>query len=133
LSGSSTAGSLPATTDRILVEFPATGGYRSVGRLVLGGLLSRFDLPVDRVEDLLLALESLLLQELSAETVALEATAAADGVELRLGPFAGSRLADPAIARVLTRLVDDVTEETADGGGTLVALRVSADRLRRDG
>jgi hypothetical protein len=127
------AGSLPATTDRIAVEFPATGGYRSVGRLVLGGLLSRFDLPVDRVEDLLLALESLLVQELAADTVALEATAAPDGVELRLGPFAGSRLADPAVARVLTRLADDVTEETSDRNGTRVALRVSAARLRRDG
>jgi hypothetical protein len=133
LSGRSTAGSLPATTDRIVVEFPATGGYRSVGRLVLGGLLSRFDLPVDRVEDLLLALESLLVQELAADSVALEAAAAADGLELRLGPFAASRLADPAIARVLTRLVDDVTEETAGGSGTRVVLRVSADRLRRDG
>jgi hypothetical protein len=133
LSGSSTAGSLPATTDRILVEFPATGGYRSVGRLVLGGLLSRFDLPVDRVEDMLLAVESLLVRAVAADSVALEATAEADGLELRLGPFTRSQLADPAIARVLTRLVDDVTEETAGGSGTRVVLRVSADRLRRDG
>jgi hypothetical protein len=68
--------SLPTTVDSIVVEFPAGDGYRSVGRLVLGGLVSRFELPVDRVEDLLLAVESLLQQRLAAETVRLEATAA---------------------------------------------------------
>jgi hypothetical protein len=128
------APSLPATADSIVVEFPATHGYRSVGRLVLGGLLSRFELPVDRVEDLLLALESLLVQELAGDTVTLEATAAADGLQLRLGPFAQSQLDDPAIARVLTRLVDEVSEEAVDGSaGTRVELHVSAARLAGGG
>ena len=62
--------------DRVVVEFPATAGYRGVGRLVLGGLSSRLDLPVDRVEELLLALESLITQELAADTVTMEAVAA---------------------------------------------------------
>ena len=52
---SSSAASRRRSADTVLVEFPATEGYRSVGRLVLGGLASRFELPVDRVEDLLLA------------------------------------------------------------------------------
>ena len=67
---------LTETIDRVVVEFPATAGYRGVGRLVLGGLSSRFDLPVDRVDDLLLALESLITQELAADFVTMEATAA---------------------------------------------------------
>ena len=125
--------SLPATADCIVVEFPATHGYRSVGRLVLGGLLSRFELPVDRVEDLLLALESLLVQDLAGDTVTLEATAAADGLQLRLGTFAKSQLEDPAVARVLTRLVDDVSEEAAGVAGTRVELSVSAARLLSEG
>jgi hypothetical protein len=128
------AAPLPATTDCIVVEFPATGGYRTVGRLVIGGLVSRFDLPLDRVEDLLLALESLLVQELAGDRVTLEATAAADGLQLKLGPFARSQLADPSVARVLTRLVDEVSEHDPDSnGGTRVELHVSAARLRRDG
>jgi hypothetical protein len=128
------AGPLPATTDCIVVEFPATDGYRTVGRLVLGGLVSRFDLPVDRVEDLLLALESLLVQELAGDTVSLEATAGLDGLRLKLGPFARPQLADPSVARVLTPLVDDVSEDQADGSGaTHVELHVSAARLRSDG
>ena len=59
-------------TDTVLVEFPATEGYRGVGRLVLGGLASRFELPVDRVEDLLLAVESLLAHGVDGETVTLD-------------------------------------------------------------
>jgi hypothetical protein len=117
------------TVDRITVEFPAAEGYRSVGRLVLGGLVSRFELPVDRVEDLLLAIESLLVRKVDGDTVTLEACAAADGLELRLGPFAGSQLADPAIARVLTRLVDEVREDGEDGDGVSVELHVSVARL----
>jgi hypothetical protein len=118
--------------DRIVVEFPATG-YRSVGRLVLGGLAARFELPVDRVEELLLALESLLFDDVAGSTVTLEAAAAPDGLRVRVGPFSGPRLADPAVARVLGRLVD----EAADGGhtdaGTWVELAVSASWLHARG
>jgi hypothetical protein len=128
-----TASSLPATADSIVVEFPATPGYRGVGRLVLGGLVSRFELPVDRVEDLLLAVESLLVQELAGDMVTLEATAAADGLRLRVGPFGGSPLADPGVSRVLTRLVDEVSEATVDGGATRVELQVSVARLLSGG
>jgi len=126
--------SLPTTVDRIVVEFPAGDGYRSVGRLVLGGLVSRFELPVDRVEDLLLAVESLLQQRLAGDAVRLEATAAPDGLRLRVGPFAGSPLADPGVSRVLTRLVDEVSENETDGtAGTNVDLHVSAARLTSSG
>jgi hypothetical protein len=122
------APSLPTTVDCIVVEFPATEGYRSVGRLVLGGLLSRFELPVDRVEDLLLAVESLLVQGIARDTVTVEATVAPDGLHVKLGPFAGTPLADPGVSRVVTPLVDEVSEESAEAG-TRVELQVSAARL----
>ena len=57
--------------DRATVEFPSTAGYRSVGRLVLGGVAARFELPIDRVDDLLLAVDSLLLQEPIGDSVRL--------------------------------------------------------------
>ena len=113
--------------DRVLVEFPATAGYRGVGRLVLGGLSSRFDLPVDRVDDLLLALESLITQELAGDAVTMEATAAPEGLRARVGPFASSQVDDPAVARVLAPLVDDVSEQ-GEPDGFWVELGVSADR-----
>jgi hypothetical protein len=124
--------SLPAE-DCIVVEFPGGDGYRSVARLVLGGLVSRFELPVDRVEDLLLALESLLQQPLGGDRATLEATVAPDGLRVRVGPFATSPLGDPAVSRVVTRLVDDASEEQEGGGGTHVDLTVSAARLTSAG
>ena len=111
--------------DRVVVEFPATAGYRGVGRLVLGGLSSRLELPVDRVEELLLALESLITQELAGDTVTMEAFAATSGLRARVGPFVHSQIADESVARVLKPLVDNVSED--DGpDGYWVELGVSA-------
>jgi hypothetical protein len=110
--------------DRVVVELPSGDGYRAVGRLVLGGLASRFELPVDRVEELLLALESLLVQESAADTVTMEMAAAEDALRVRVGPFAEPRLGDPALTRVLSRLVDDVGEIV--DAGTWVELGVTA-------
>lgn len=117
---------LPDPDERVIVEFPATAGYRGVGRLVLGGLSARFELPVDRVEDLLLALDSLMSQELAADVVTMEAIAAPEGLRARVGPFVRSQLEDAAVARVLNPLVDEVTEDITDG--FWVELGVSAQR-----
>ena len=117
--------------DRATVEFPSTAGYRSVGRLVLGGVAARFELPIDRVDDLLLAVDSLLLQEPTGDTVRLEAEATPSGLLVRLGSFRRGQLEDPALRRVLARLVDTV-EERADGSAASIELVVSA-AYRGDG
>jgi len=111
--------------DKVVVEFSATASYRGVGRLVLGGLSSRFELPVDRVEELLLALESLITQELATETVTMEAFAATSGLRARVGPFEHSQIADESVFRVLKPLVDDVSEND-EPDGYWVELGVSA-------
>ena len=111
--------------DRTTVEFPASAGFRSVGRLVLGGVAARFELPLDRVDDLLLAVDSLLLQETLGERIELETEATPTELRVRLGSFRPGQTEDPAVRRVLTRLVDTVREEHADGGAT-VELVVSA-------
>jgi hypothetical protein len=124
----------PATpTDTVLVEFPATEGYRGVGRLVLGGLASRFELPVDRVEDLLLAVESLLAHGVEGETVILTVDAGEDALRVRLGPLAGGVVSDPAVARVLRPLVDEATDVTPEGDGAAFAELLVEARHRRDG
>ena len=123
-----------ASSDSIVVEFPATEGYRSVGRLVLGGLASRFELPVDRVEDMLLAIESLLLNGVSGETVTLAVDAGEEGLRVRVGPFANGGVADPAVARVVSRLVDEASELPSERDGESYAeLLVSAARHGRGG
>ena len=115
--------------DTITVEFPVRDGYRSVGRLVIGGLASRFELPVDRVDDLLLAVESLLLGGIAGESVELRVEARPDELRVRVGPLDGPGLSDPAVARVVTPLVDAASH--ADGSA--YAELVSTARHRRDG
>jgi hypothetical protein len=117
----------PAETDadRTVVEFPSTDGFRGVGRLVLGGVAARFELPIDRVDDLLLAVDSVLLQTPVGDRVRVEASASPTGLVVRLSPFRPGRLDDAALRRVLARLVDSV-DEHADGDAAAIELAVSA-------
>ena len=111
--------------DRTVVEFPAADGFRGVGRLVLGGIAARFELPIDRVDDLLLAVDSVLLQGPVGDRVRIEADASPTGLLVRVRPFQPGRLEDAALKRVLTRLVDSV-DEHSDGEASALELGVSA-------
>ena len=94
---------------------------------MLGGIASRFEMANDRVDDLLLAVESLFLQEPLGDTIRLEAEASATGLLVRMGPFAPGRLHDAGVRRVLARLVDDVGERAdGDRGSASVELVVTA-------
>lgn len=121
----STAAEQPPA-DLTTIEFPAAEGFRGVGRLVLGGIASRFELPVDRVADLLLAVESLFLQISPAGRLRIEAEASATGLVVRVGPFAPGQASDPAVHRVVSRLVDDVRERVDGDGSARVELVVAA-------
>ena len=110
--------------DRTTVEFPAGAGYRSVGRLVLGGVAARVELPIDRVDDLLLAVDSLLLQQPDGDTVRLEAETTTEGLRVRVAGFRPGQTEEPGVRRVLARLVDEVREER-DGDGAVVELVVT--------
>jgi hypothetical protein len=122
------------SVDTVRVEFPATEGYRSVGRLVLGGLASRFELPVDRLEDLLLAVESLLMRGVEGTMVTLEVGADDNGFRVRVGPFANASALDPLFVRILPRLVDEAAYTPAESSGASYAeLLVSAARQQRGG
>jgi hypothetical protein len=100
---------------RTTVEFPARDGYRGVATLVLGGVAARFELPVDRVDDLLLGVDSLLMQVVG-EVARVEATASESELTVRVGAFRRGQLDDAAVRRVVARLVDTVQEVPADGG-----------------
>ena len=120
-------------TDTVIVEFPANEGYRGVGRLVLGGLASRFELPVDRVEDLLLAVESVLVHGVEGDSVRLTVDAADDALRVRLGPLADGGVNDPALERILRPLVDEASDVSAEENGAAYAELLVAAEHRRDG
>lgn len=117
---------------RTTLEFPAREGYRTVAGLVLGGVAARFELPVDRVDDLLLGVDSLLMQGVVGDSARVEATASPTELTVRVGTFRAGQLEDAALRRVVGRLVDTVREVPAEGGAA-AWIELGMNVARRDG
>jgi hypothetical protein len=100
--------------DRVVLMIPADVRFRSVATLVIGGLGSRADLPYERADDLQLAVLSALDAGASDEmTVEIDTS---DGrLEIAVGPVREGSGKDAGLARVLSRLVDDVATQRRDG------------------
>jgi hypothetical protein len=125
---------VPAGIDpaRTTIEIPSGRAWADTAILVIGGVAARFELPVDRVDDLLLAVDSLLMQETVGDTVQIETDATPATLVVRVGPFPSGRLDDGGLRRVLSRLVDGVAElPLGPEGRSSIQLQVTA--FGRDG
>lgn len=114
-------------TDRIVLTMPTDARYRGVGTLVLGGIGTRLDLPYERMDDLQLALLSALEAALDGE-VTVEMDADQEGLSVAIGPLRADSSTDQGLARVLSRLVDDVEHHQRDEGAEWVVLRIASQR-----
>lgn len=101
-------------TDRITLTLPTDPRLRGVATLVLGGIGSRLDLPYEQVDDLQLAVLS-VLDAGGGDEVTLEVDAAGDELLVSVGPLAAGSGSDEALIRVLDPLVDSVTSSQRDG------------------
>ncbi len=101
-------------SDRISLTIPSRPRYTGVAALVLGGIGSRFDLPYERMDDLQLAVLS-VLESGGDEEIVVEVDAAADRVSVTLGPVATGSGSDQGLARVLHPLVDSFECLKRDG------------------
>jgi hypothetical protein len=101
-------------TDRILLTLPANPRLRGVATLVLGGVGSRFDLPYDKVDNLQLAVLSVLAAS-NLERVTIEVEVGEQRVEVSVGPLADGEASDSGLRRVLERLVDDTVTSEREG------------------
>jgi hypothetical protein len=110
-------------SDQIILTIPTDARLRGVATLVLGGIGSRLDLPYERMDDLQLAVLS-LLDAGGDEHVTLEVDAEADRLTVSLGPLVAGSGSDDALVRVLDRLVDSVEADRRDGEDWLT-LRLS--------
>jgi hypothetical protein len=106
-------------SDRIVLTVPADERFRGIATLVLGGLGSRLDLSYERMEDLQLAVLSVLGAAVDG-SVTLDVEA--DGRDLRLdiGPVRAGSGADDGLRLVLSRLVDEVQHENRANGEWLM-------------
>ena len=100
-------------SDRISLTIPTATRFRGVATLVLGGVGSRLDLPYERVDDLQLAVLS-LLEASDGDRVTVEVEAQEEGVLVSVGPLSDGTGTDGALARVLDPLVDSVEPSERD-------------------
>jgi hypothetical protein len=94
-------------TNTITLTVPA--GLRGAGvvALVLGGLGSRLDLPVDRIDELALAVAT-VAPSIDGDAFELEAEVLDDRLVVRIGPLEGGTGSDQSLRRVVDALVDRV-------------------------
>ena len=122
--------------DEITLTIPRDADFHRVAHLVLGGLAVRMDLTVENLEDMQIALDSLLgRSELEAGDITVRMSVRDGALETRVGPLPSSvldeieREQDGALSlrRVLESTVDDVlvdgdtvslTKKVAAGGGS---------------
>jgi hypothetical protein len=100
--------------DRISLTIPTRAPFTGIATLVLGGIGSRLDLPYERMDDLQLAVLSVLDAGAQGD-VTLEAEAGEDTLSVSVGPLAEGSGADGALARVLDPLVDAVEPAQREG------------------
>ncbi len=101
-------------TDRISLTVPSRTSYAGVATLVLGGIGSRLELSYERMDDLQLAVLS-VLEARGDEEVTVEVEAAEERVSVSVGPLVEGSGSDQALARVLDPLVDSVEPVRRDG------------------
>jgi len=93
--------------DTITLTIPASPAYRGVATLVLGGVGSRLDLPYERMDDLQLAVLS-LLDATKGDEAAIEIYVRGSRIGVSVGPLRDGAESDDGLMLVLTRLADSV-------------------------
>jgi hypothetical protein len=112
------------TPDTITLTLPPEREFQRVAHLVLGGLAVRLNLTLEALEDLQLALDSLLDSGAAEQEVTLELSVVQDAIEASVGPFLARSVqhaldADSdgvGLRRVLDTVVDRVEVSERDGG-----------------
>jgi hypothetical protein len=101
-------------TENFVLTIPTATRFQGVATLVLGGIGSRLDLPYERMDDLQLAVLSLLAAG-GDESIEVEVEADGETMSVSVGPLAPGSSADEGLTRVLDRLADSVEPTQRDG------------------
>jgi hypothetical protein len=107
---------------KVTLTIPGRRRFVGIARLFVGGLAARLDLGYETMDDLQLALESVLRKAELGEVVTLEAHLEGEGVSILAGPFAGDPLASGApgdeleLERLLAALVAGAETTMRDDG-----------------
>ena len=119
--------------EAIELTLPAGREWHAVARLVLGGVADRMNLSFEDLDDVQLAVERLLVEAASQETVRIRIDVRDQGLRIGVGPLAERTLADAlqgpdavpgelTLRRILQTVVDSFGVETAADGRIVVRL-----------
>jgi anti-sigma regulatory factor (Ser/Thr protein kinase) len=125
-------------SDEITLVIPRERDFHRVAHLVLGGLAARLDLTYESLEDLQLALDSLLERGEDDGEVVVQIRLSEDAIEALVGPFEGDALRaelerdEPGAVglRRLLETVADRVEVAPDGEGDFVRVVKHLDLAR---
>jgi hypothetical protein len=113
--------------EAIELTLPVGREWHAVARLVLGGVADRLNLSFEDLDDLQLAVERLLVEAASQDTVTLRIDVVDHGVRVGVGPLAERTIADAlqgpdaepgelTLRRILQTVVDSFGVENTEGG-----------------
>ncbi len=109
-----------ADADHIVLTLPGGEDLRDVATLVLGGVGSRVELPYEKLDDLQLAVLSVLAASgEGATTVDIEI--GHERIAVSIGPVSEGSASADGLRQVLLRLVDSVEAHTHTDGALGVA------------
>jgi hypothetical protein len=114
------------SADAITLSIPHAKPYHGVARLVVGGLAARLNLTYEHLEDLQLALESVLERDgyVVGDEVTVRLEVEPGAVAMTIGPLDPQELQadlarppgdDISLSRLLATLVEEVRLEEVDG------------------
>lgn len=113
-------------TETIVLTIPSERRFRGVATLVLGGVGSRLNLPYERMDDLQLALLS-ILDAAGESEVSIEVKAEDRHVAVSVGPLVEGSGDDDGLVRVLSKLVDGVELGRRDSDAEWLTLTLVRD------
>ena len=120
--------------EAIELTLPAGREWHAVARLVLGGVADRMNLSYEDLDDLQLAVERLLVEAASQDTVQMRIDVVEHGVRVGVGPLVERTIADAlqspdsepgelTLRRILQTVVDSFGVEEHAEGGIIVRLQ----------
>jgi hypothetical protein len=119
--------------ERIDLEAPLAGDFQPVIRLIIGGIAERVDFGFEEIDDLQLAVERLLAEAGSQQSVQLSFEVGEGRVRTSVGPLQERAIADAlrdgeqapgelTLKRILDTVVDSFGVEDSTGGDIVVRL-----------
>jgi|SRR5579862_1855004 len=121
-------------TDEITLVLPAEEDFRHIAHLVVAGLGARLDLTFEDLEDLQVAVESLLACRDDDGDIGVTVGVEGGAVHAAVGPFADGALEeldregdDFGLRRVLETVCDTFEVEERDGGSWVELTKRAAD------